>query len=151
MKELHGSAATSVAARIERCIALFEAVDEYPSWYPEVVHEVEVLERDDGGHPTRVRTILHVARGPLVKDFHLVLAVASDHAREVRLTRVRDASSGAELFQATWRAGDETGTRIRLDLAASLDVPRFLPVGGIGDAMAEGFVAAAANRLRDGG
>ncbi len=136
---------------MERCIAVFEAVDEYRSWYPEVVQEVEVLERGDAGRPTRVRTILHVARGPLVKDFHLVLAVASDHTHEVRLTRVSDASSGPELFEATWRAEDATATRIRLDLAASLDVPRFLPVGGIGDAMAEGFVAAAANRLRAAG
>jgi hypothetical protein len=151
MKELDGSATTTVAARVERCIALFEAVDRYPSWYPDVVREVEVLERGDRGHPTRVRTILHVARGPLVRDFHLVLAVASDGAHEVKLTRVRDASSGPERFEATWRAEDEAGTRIRLDLAASLDVPRFLPVGGVGDAMAEGFVAAAANQLHDGG
>jgi Polyketide cyclase / dehydrase and lipid transport len=151
MKELHGSAATAVAAPVERCIALFEAVDQYPSWYPDVVREVEVLERGEGGRPTRVRTILHVARGPLVKDFHLVLAVASDGAQEVRLTRVRDASSGPELFEATWHAEDGAATRIRLDVTASLDVPRFLPVGGIGDAMAEGFVTAAANRLRPGG
>jgi Polyketide cyclase / dehydrase and lipid transport len=151
MKELHGSAVTAVAAPVERCMALFEAVDQYPSWYPDVVREVEVLERGEGGRPTRVRTILHVARGPLVKDFHLVLAVASDGVRDVRLTRLRDASSGAEMFEATWHAEHEAGTRIRLDLAASLDVPRFLPVGGIGDAMAEGFVASAANRLRGGG
>jgi hypothetical protein len=151
MKELRGSAATAVAAPIDRCIALFEAVDAYPTWYPDVVQEVEVLERGESGRPTRVRTVLHVARGPLVKDFHLVLAVASDGAHEVQLTRVRDASSGPEQFDATWRAEDEAGTRIQLDLIASLDVPRFLPVGGIGDAMAEGFVAAAANQLRDGG
>jgi hypothetical protein len=150
MKELRGSATTAVSAAIERCIALFEAVDAYPSWYPEVVREVEVLERGDGGRPTRVRTVLHVARGPLVKDFHLVLGVVSDGAHEVQLTRVRDHSSGPEQFAAAWRVEDETGTRIRLDLTASLDVPRFLPVGGIGDAMAEGFVAAAANQLRDG-
>ena len=44
--------------------------------------------------------------------------------------------------------GRPGGAEIGLDLAASLDVPRLLPVGGIGEAMAEGFVAAAANQLR---
>jgi Polyketide cyclase / dehydrase and lipid transport len=148
MKELHGTASAAVPASAERCIALFEAVDEYPSWHPGVVQEVTVLERADGGRPTLVQTTLHVARGPLVKDFHLVLAVASDGESEVKLTRVRDAASGEEQFDAVWRVREAGGTQIGLDLAASLDVPRFLPVGGIGDAMAEGFVVAAANKLR---
>jgi len=132
-------------------MALFEAVDEYPSWHPEVVRELEVLERGEGGRPTRVRTTLHVARGPVVKDFHLVLAVTSDGAHEVLMRRERHSSSDPEDFQVAWHAEDEAGTRIRLDLLASLHVPRFLPVGGVGNSMAEGFVVAAANKLRIGG
>ena len=147
MKELRGSARTSVPATPERCIALFEAVEAYPSWYPEVVQELTVLERDDDGRPTRVQTTLHVAKGPITKDFHLVLAVVSDRRSEVALTRVKHPGSGNEEFEATWHVTDP-GAEISLDLAASLDVPRLLPVGGIGDALAEGFVAAAANQLR---
>ena len=147
MKELRGSARTSVPATPERCIALFEAVEAYPSWYPEVVQELTVLEREDDGRPTRVQTTLHVAKGPITKDFHLVLAVVSDRRSEVALTRVKHPGSGNEEFEATWHVTDP-GAEISLDLAASLDVPRLLPVGGIGDAMAEGFVAAAANQLR---
>ena len=127
---------------------LFEAVDKYPEWHPDVVREVSVLERDGDGRPSRAKTKLHLARGPLVKDFNLVLSVASDRSREVKLTKVRDRDSGAEQFEVTWRVQDAGRTRIQLDLGASLDVPRFLPVGGVGDAMAEGFVAAAVKALR---
>ena len=148
MKELHGSASAAVDAPADKCMALFEAVDRYPEWHPEVVHEVDVLERDDAGHPIRIRTKLHLARGPLVKDFNLMLGVASDGTRQVKLTRVRDRDSGREQFDVTWLVQDSGATRIRLDLGASLDVPRFLPVGGIGDGMAEGFVAAAVKALR---
>lgn len=148
MKELHGAASATVDAPAAACIALFEAVDKYPEWHPDVVQEVNVLERADDGHPTRVHTKLHLARGPLVKDFNLVLSVASDGSRQVKLTKVRDRDSGPEQFDVTWRVQDAGGTRIQLELGASLDVPRFLPVGGVGDAMAEGFVAAAVKALR---
>ena len=148
MKDLRGSARTPVPVTPERCIALFEAVEDYPSWYPDVVKEVTVLEREDDGRPRRVQATLHVARGPITKDFHLVLAVVSDRRSEVKLTRVKLPGSGSEGFEANWHVTDSRGTEIGLDLIASLDVPRFLPVGGIGDAMAEGFVAAAADQLR---
>jgi hypothetical protein len=146
MKELHGSAYSSVDAPPDKCMALLEAVDRYPEWHPDVVQEVEVLAGNDG-HPTRVRTKLHVARGPLVKDFKLVMSVASDGKRQVKLTKVQDAHSGPELFDVTWLVEDTGPTLIRLDLSASLDVPRFLPVGGVGDGLAEGFVAAAVKEL----
>ncbi len=148
MKELRGSARTSVPATPERCVELFEAVEDYRSWYPEVVQEVNVLEREDDGRPSQVRAKLHVAKGPITKDFDLVLAVISDRRTEVKLTRVKHPGSGDEEFEATWHVVDAAGAEISLDLLASLDVPRFLPVGGIGDAMADGFVVAAANQLR---
>jgi hypothetical protein len=146
MKELHGSASAAVDAPPDKCMALFEAVDRYPVWHPDVVQEVEVLARNDG-HPTRVRTKLHLAYGPLVKDFNLVMSVASDGRRQVKLTRVRDRDSGPEEFEVTWLVENTGASVIRLDLEASLDVPRFLPVGGVGSGMAEGFVAAAVKEL----
>ena len=146
MKELNGSAYSSVDAPVDKCIALLEAVDRYPEWHPDVVQEVEVLASNDG-HPTRVRAKLHVARGPLVKDFNLVMSVATDGRRRVKLTKVHDAESGSEVFEVTWLVEDTGPTLIRLDLSASLDVPRFLPVGGVGDGLAEGFVGAAVKQL----
>jgi Polyketide cyclase / dehydrase and lipid transport len=148
VKELHGTASASANAPLERCIALLEAVGDYPSWHPEVVREVDVLEQHEAGHPSRVRAKLHVARGPLVKDFDLVMSVASDGTREVKLTKVHTPASGSEVFEVTWRVLNASGgTRISLDLTASLDVPRFLPVGGVGDDLAAGFVAAAVKQL----
>ena len=106
MKELHGTASASVNVPPDRCIALIEAVGDYPSWHPEVVREVDVLEQHEAGHPSRVRAKLHVARGPVVKDFNLVMSVASDGKREVKLNKVKDRDSGPELFEVTWRVLD---------------------------------------------
>ncbi len=145
MKDLHGTASAVVAAPLDRCRELLEAVDRYPTWYPEAVRDVEVLERDPTGRPRKVRAKLHLARGPLVKDFDLVLAVVSEPPGTIRLTRIADA--GASKFAVTWRFREEQGTRVDLDLAASMSVPRFIPVGGIGDAIAGGFIDAATRTL----
>jgi hypothetical protein len=47
----------------------------------------------------------------------------------------------------TWHVDAPAHAQIRLDLHANLSVPRFLPLGGIGDAVADGFVNAAARAL----
>lgn len=146
MKELNGSAYSAVDATPAECMTLLEAVGRYPEWHPDVVQEVEVLASNDG-HPTRVRTKLHFARGPLVKDFNLVMSVATDGRRQIKLTKVQDVHSGPEIFEVTWLVEDTGPTLIRLDLSASLDVPRFLPLGGVGDGLAEGFVGAAVKEL----
>lgn len=130
-------------------MSLLQAVDRYPSWHPTVVREAEVLERDEHGQPTRVRTKLHVERGPLTKDFDLTMAVSVDPAGVVKLARISHGASDRERFDATWRVGqgEGAGSQIRLDLAANLSIPGFLPVGGVGDSLAEGFVGAAVRAL----
>jgi ribosome-associated toxin RatA of RatAB toxin-antitoxin module len=149
MAELRGTAADVVAAPLAECFALVEAVDRYPSWHPEVVREVEVLERDAEGRPHRVRTKLHVARGPLVKDFELVMAVVAEPPEILKLTRVSDRPSD-QSFDVAWRLREGAGTRMTVDLSANLNVPRFLPLGGIGNSMAEGFIRAAKDALARG-
>ncbi len=148
MKDLHGTASAVVPAPLDRCRALFEAVDRYPDWYPDAVREVDVLERDHTGRPTKARAKLHLVWGPVVKDFDLVLAVVSEPPGPIRLTRIADA--GSSQFAVTWglRDDDHGGTRIDLNLTASMSVPRFLPVGGIGDAIADGFIGAATRALK---
>jgi hypothetical protein len=152
MKDLHGTASAVVPAPLDRCRAVFEAVDRYPQWYPDAVREVDVLERDHSGRPTKARAKLHLVWGPVVKDFDLVLAVVSDPPGPIRLTRI--AHAGSSQFAVTWGLRDDAGTgidhagtRIELNLTASMSVPRFLPVGGIGDAIADGFIAAATRAL----
>jgi ribosome-associated toxin RatA of RatAB toxin-antitoxin module len=147
MKELAGSASISLEAAPEACFELVSSVDRYPSWNPEVIRQAEVLERDAADRPARVRTTVHVAVGPLVRDFDLLMEVRRKEQREVRLTRVRHHASDPERFEVIWRIGSEQPTRLDLELAATLDVPRLVPVGGVGDRLAQGFVEAAKREL----
>jgi hypothetical protein len=150
MKRLHGQATAVVAAPLADCLALVEAVDRYPNWHPEVVQEVDVLKRGEAGRAEEVRATLHVARGPLVKDVELMLAVAVENGPVVRLTRIPHHRSDEESFEVSWHLDAGRHTRIRLELDATLNVPRLLPLGGVGDSLADGFVAAAISELRSG-
>ena len=147
MKELTGNASGTTNASYEDCIALLAAVDRYPSWHPDVVKDVEVLERDDQGRPTKVRTKLHVQHGPITRDFDLTMEVTHDPPGAVRLSRVPHHTGDGEKFEVNWFVRDAQPTQIQLDLAANLAVPRFVPVGGLGDSMAAGFVSAATTEL----
>ena len=147
MKELTGSASATTAASPEACMSLLTAIDRYPTWHPDVVKEAEVLERDADGHPTRARCKLHVERGPMTRDFDLVMSVKVDPAGTIELSRVPHEPADGERFNVTWRVEPAGGTRIRLELLADLDVPRFVPLGGVGDSIAEGMVSAATRAL----
>ncbi len=146
MKELRGAAATLVPAPLAQCLALVEAVDGYPAWYPEVVRRVDVVERNARGLPNRAQTKLHLSVGPLTKDFDLLMAVTAEPPATVKLAKV----GGTAKFDVIWRLNEgENGgnTRIELELDASLDVPRFLPLGDVGNSVAQGFIAAASAEL----
>ena len=143
MKELRGAAAALVPAPLAQCLALVEAVDEYPVWYPEVVRAVEVLERDGRGLPNRARTKLHLSAGPMTKDFDLLMAVTVEPPATVKLSKV----GGTAKFDVIWRLNDGENTRIELELDANLEVPRFLPLGDVGNSVAQGFVSAASAEL----
>jgi hypothetical protein len=147
MKELTGSASATTTAAPAVCLALLEAIDGYPSWAGDVVKEAAVLERDGAGQPTRARAKLHVERGPLTRDFNLLFEVKIDPGGTVALTRVPHQSSDKERFDVTWKVAGGQSTRIELQLGANLDVPRFVPLGGVGDAMAADLVNAATRAL----
>ncbi len=151
MKELQGAAAVEVAASPAECIALLQAVDRYPAWYPEVVQRVEVTERDGDGRPSKANATLHVVHGPLTRDFNLQLAVITEPPATVKLLRLSHGPSDHERFDVTWRVTESPRTRLNLQLNANLSVPRFVPVGGIGDGLAQGFVGAAARALERSG
>ncbi len=147
MKELTGTASATTAAAPDAAMALLEAIDGYPRWTPEVVKSAEVLERDGSGHPTRARTRLHVERGPLTRDFDLLFDVKVDPGGTVALKRTPHEASDKERFDVTWKVSAGQSTRIELQLAANLDVPRFIPLGDVGDAMAADLVSAATRAL----
>src|SRR5690349_21377834 len=139
MKELSGSAASDVTTTRERCLAVLADVERYPEWYPEVVQRVDVLERDAGGQATKAKTLLHVAYGPVTRDFEVTLDVQVQPPEVVRLVRIPHEPTDEEHFEVNWRVREGATRRIELALAAALPVPRFLPVGGIGDGLAQGF------------
>jgi hypothetical protein len=153
VKRLQGSASASSAAPIERCIEVLAAVDRYPRWYPDVVRSVTVLERGPDERPARVEAVLHVARGPLVRDLELLLAVSVGELGEVVLRRIPHGPPDAEQFEVAWRlqtgVGDETSVAVALD--ASLSLPRLVPLGGLADAFAEGFLRAALVAIEQAG
>jgi ribosome-associated toxin RatA of RatAB toxin-antitoxin module len=145
-REFRGEAAEVVTASVEDCFALLAAVDRYPEWCPDVVRDVDVLDRGADGHPTRVRMTMHVARGALVREFNLFLAIVVEPPGSVKLTRVTDHPTNQE-FNATWMLRPAGSTRVALELDAKLRVPWYIRAGGIGDAIAEGFVTAACRAL----
>ena len=147
MKELTGSASATTPAVPQQAIALLENIDGYPTWCGDVVQEAEVLERDAEGHPTQARTRLHVERGPLTRDFNLVMSVRVEPAGTIKLSRIPHEPSDAERFDVTWRVDGPPGTRIQLDLAANLNVPRLVPLGGVGDSLAQDLLSAATREL----
>lgn len=146
MKRLEGRASGEVGATPEQAVALLAAVEGYPDWYPEVVREIAILERDADERPLRVRAKLHLSRGPLSSDFDIELAVHIAPST-VTLTRIPHRGGDDELFEVDWRVEGASPTRLSLTLTAVLDVPRLIPLGGVGDEVAGGFVAAAASAL----
>lgn len=147
MKQLHGLASVEVDSPIDACFAVLAALEDYPSWYPEVVRAVAVLDRDKHGLPTRAQATLHVSHGPLTRDFRLLLAIETDRPERVKLARIPHEPGDGERFDVLWRLHEAARTRIEVELQATLDVPRLLPLGSVGEAFAEGFVRAAARRL----
>lgn len=141
MKELRGGASAGTKARPERCLELLCDLEGYGRWYPELVRRVQRLDGD------RARALLHVSWGPVNRDLDVTLTVKQVD-RQVRLVREAHERSDNERFEVTWKVEPVgAGSRLDVSLDAALEVPRLLPLGGIADAMAQGFVRAAAREL----
>lgn len=148
MKELSGTAAATVSAPAPRCVALLADIERYPAWHPDVIRRAEVLERDGSGAPIRARATVHVAAGPLARDFDLLLDVTV-RPDGVRLVRVPHGTRDEERFEVDWEIREGASASIKVMLVARLDVPRLLPLGGVGESVAQGFVEAARRVLED--
>jgi hypothetical protein len=149
MKRFSGHAEGVCRADGAAAVALLRTVDQYPSWHPDVVRRVAVLERDAAGAPSMFEATLKVPVGPISVEVELTLAVAAQRPDRVTLTRLPNDSEDTETFVADWRLEQRRPkeTAIRLDLEAQLDVPRLVPLGDVGDRLARGFVDAAAAGL----
>jgi hypothetical protein len=144
VKDLYGSASAPVSAPSAECIELLAAVDGYPVWCPAVICEVDVLERRGDGVPTRACATVHLALGPVSHNFRFEIAVVVEPGSGVVVSRTPDHPSDPERLELRWRVKP---ARLEIELAARLDVPRFLPVGHLGDRVAQEFVEAASRAL----
>jgi len=152
VKELHGDADAGVGASAEECLSALAAVERYPTWYPDVVKSVEVLETGSDGVAIRAQVKLFVSVGPVKKDFNVLMDVSVVAPDRVKLSRVPHDDSDDHRFDVAWEVEDQgESRRIALALDASLEVPRFLPLGSIGDDLAAGFVSAVARELEPEG
>jgi hypothetical protein len=130
------------------CFALLLDVEGYPAWHPEVVLSARTLERQAGGAPALAATTVHLGLGPLARDFDLLMKITSEPERSVRLARVRHDSSDPEELSLHWQIDPSRPTGLALELSARLDVPRLVPLAGLGDAVAQGFLEAAQRELQ---
>jgi ribosome-associated toxin RatA of RatAB toxin-antitoxin module len=148
MKQLSASASAETSASRERCFALVCAIERYPSWYPETVTAAEVTERDGDGLPTHARVDLHVAHGFLVRNFKLDVAVQTRRLESVEMSRIPHRPGDREELAVGWALVGDGPTRIEVRMRASLSIPGLVPVGGLAESVANGFLSAALNALR---
>ena len=147
MRELRATAAGTVDAPPEACLALLADVAAYPRWCPQTVRRAEAVERDSDGHPTRARITLRLGLGPLAGSFDELMAVRVDAPDRVSLTRVPHQPTDPERLEVTWQIRPGPPARLEVELTAALDVPRLVPLGAMANSVAQDLVAAASRAL----
>jgi hypothetical protein len=141
VRELRASAAVSVDAAPAECLALLTDVAAYPDWCQDTVRHAEALEGD------RARVTLRLGLGPLTGSFEELMTLRVAPAGEVRLERVPHDATDSERLEVIWRIGDGPPTRLEVSLAAALELPRLVPLGGVAESVAQDLVAAANRAL----
>jgi len=145
VKELQGSASTEIELPPEDCFALLASIDLYPGWF-EVVRDVEVLEREPGGLPSLARVELHVPQSPFGTEFSFTVAVHANHPESMRFVKLADGPADRDRLEISWRMRENAVTEIDFEFDAAMSfVPGYLPVGSVGDAIAEAILGAATN------
>ena len=72
-------------------------------------------------------------------------SVRADPAGTVTLERISHSPGDGEHFTVIWRLDAES--RLSVELDANLSVPRMMPLGGLADSIAAGFLQAAVDAL----
>jgi hypothetical protein len=147
VRELQALAAVTVDAAPAECLALLADVEAYPGWCPDTVPRAETIERDGAGRPVRARVTLRLRLGPLAGSFEELMSVQVDPRGEVRLERVAHDPADRERLEVVWQIEDGPPTRLSVELAAALELPRLVPLGGVAESVAQDLVAAANRAL----
>jgi ribosome-associated toxin RatA of RatAB toxin-antitoxin module len=146
MREVNASATGAVAANVEQCYALLVDVGRYPEWYPAGAKRVDVVESDDQGRASVVDALLSLGQGPIRKDFEMQLAVTYRPNELVELSRLESEAKGGESITVTWTLAPQAeagSTELTVAFAAKLDLPPFIPINPIVDAVAQDLLATA--------
>ncbi len=145
MKEIRGAASAEVAAPAARSYELLAAAERYREWNGELVRELDVLDRD----PLRVRAVIYVRQSPFAKTFELRVAVRTEPPHAVHIVRIPNEPTDPEALELTWRvAAAAGGSRITLQFAAVVSfVPGFVPLGGVGNLIADTLLSSAVRAL----
>lgn len=147
MKDLAASASGRTHASLDAVYGLLSDFESYPHWFPEGVKSIQVLERAPNGLPSRLRTRLHTTSGPIQRDFDMEMTTTVRERELVELRRVPNENRDREDMTVSWRLTAGPQTLLAVDLRARLDLPGFLPVGGLAQGMADRFLQAALRRL----
>jgi ribosome-associated toxin RatA of RatAB toxin-antitoxin module len=147
MKDLSASASGRTHAPVDDTYGLLSDFESYPDWFPEGVKSIQVLERDPDGHASRLQARLHTSSGPVQRDFDMEMTTTLRQPDLVELKRVPNENRDREEMVVSWRLTSGPQTLVAVDLRAKLDLPGFLPVGGLAQGMADRFLQAALRRL----
>jgi ribosome-associated toxin RatA of RatAB toxin-antitoxin module len=143
VKDLQGRATADVAVPVEDCFALIAAIDRYPTWF-DIVRDAEILERDAQGHPLIARVELYIPQSPFGTDFELVVAVQPEPPFAVHVSKLPDNADDQDRVELSWRMEEGDSTRIEFEFDAAVSfLPGFLPLGGVGDVVAQAILDAA--------
>lgn len=136
-----------VAAAPADVYAVVDDVEAYPEWMTGV-QSVDVHERGPDGRVSVARIQMELPI-PVVKGaFGFTGAIDRTPASRVTLRRKPSKAGDEQALTVDWHLSPEgSGTRVRLEMEATVDVPRFAPLGGPADSMAEGFADALVERV----
>jgi ribosome-associated toxin RatA of RatAB toxin-antitoxin module len=136
-----------VAAAPVEVFAVVEDVERYPEWMTGV-QGVDVHERGPDGRVSVARVHMELPI-PLIKGgFAFTGAIDRTPPSRVTLRRKPSREGDEQALTVDWRLEPEgAGTRVRLEMDAVVDVPRFAPIGGPAEALAKGFADSLVERV----
>jgi ribosome-associated toxin RatA of RatAB toxin-antitoxin module len=150
VKELQGSASAEIELPAAVCFALVASIDRYPGWF-EVIRTVEVLKRKRNGVASLARVELHIPQSPFGTEFELVMSIETERPGAVQFTKLPAGPSDRDRLELSWRMRENGATEIEFEFDAAVSfVPSYLPVGSVGDAIAQAILGAATTAFADG-
>jgi hypothetical protein len=140
MKDLNASVSGVATKPQSEVYAFLADFANYPTWYPAGVKQAEMVDGDTG------HTILALKQGPIQKDFDIQMAIEKVPETSITLRRLPSKPGDKQKLVVTWLLAPDVGdagTELTAEFSATLDIPGWLPLGGVEKAIPQGFLDAA--------